>query len=309
MSVVSIVVPSYRGLHPEAVTPLLAMQQQTNCLCRDARGVRLHEPWNCAKGKHCVRMTPPMYLSSVVHWARNQNIALAMYGAPEDGTPPADYFFLQDDDMVGQPGDLQRLLAYKLDIVCGICTIKRDPPRPNIRFWRPDMCRFVDPIEWDWDATKLMEIDAAGAAFMVVKRRVFERMEQAYLDCEFERMEDERKFGSSDKIVDYWKKRAERRHEVWARAKEEKNWGMQDFWPFQFLANAEEGQIGELGEDVGFCWKAKKLGFRIFADPQVLPGHLGAYSYSIRDYRAYIEAGQASGQFQNLEENKVALCV
>lgn len=286
------------------------MMQETNCLCRAPNGSLTHAPWKCPSGKHSVRLMPPLYSSSVIHWARNWTIAQALYGQPNDGRPPDDYFFLMDDDMLCQPSYLRRLMSYKLDIVCGICTVRKDPPRPNIRFWNPERNSFVDPIEWDWDSQKLIEIDAAGAAFMLVKRRVLERMGQAHLNCEFERDEDWRKTKNEDargELREYWLEKSKLRREKFRRALEEKNWQGCDQWWFQFLTNVVDSQLGELGEDISFCWKAKKLGFKIYADPQVLPGHIGSYGYSISDYRDFVESAKKDGQMPEPRENKVAL--
>jgi hypothetical protein len=306
MATIDILIPTYRGIAPEAYSALIAMMQETNCTCRNSQGAPAHDPWKCPNGKHSVRFMPPLFQSSVVHWARNWCVAQAMYGQPKDGRPPADYFLLMDDDMVTEPKYLKRLLAYKTDIVCGICTVRKDPPRPNIRFWNPALRVFADPIEWDWDAQKLIEVDAAGAAFMLVKRAVFERMCKAYLECEFEIENDEKKADSPD-IREYWQERSQHRKRRFAEAFERNNWQLADFWPFQFLTDAVEDQIGELGEDIAFCWKAKRLGFKIYADPQVLPGHLGSYSYSIRDYRDLVEQSKAEGQMPAPRENRVAL--
>jgi hypothetical protein len=309
MATVDIVIPSYRGMHAEANGPLMAMLQKANCLCRDQRGGMIHEPWKCPNGKHSVRLMPPTYLSSVIHWARNQVLALALNGQPQDGRPPADYFLLMDDDMVVETDYLQRLISYKQDIVAGICTVKRDPPRPNIRFWNAERHCFQEPIEWDWDSLKLMEIDGAGAAFMLVTRKVFERMAEAYLNCEFEIQRDLRKIDSANPgpIIAYWAKRSEKRKSVVNKAKEEGNWSATDCWWFEFLDDIVDNQVGQFGEDLSFCWKAKRLGFRIFADPQILPGHIGAYAYSIRDYRAYIEEAKKNGEEIPQRENKPSL--
>lgn len=311
MAVIDIVIPTYRGIAPEAHSTLIGMMQNTACMCRDRlTGAPLHQPWKCNAGKHSVRFMPPLYASSVVHWARNQSVAQAMYGQPKDDRPPAEYFLLMDDDMVAEPGYLLRLVNYKADIVCGICTIRRDPPRPNIRFWDPIKASFHDPIEWDWDSQKLIEIDAAGAAFMLVKRRVFERMAESYLNCEFELAEDRRKMSTvSGELLEYWEKKAAARHARFERAEREGHWGGRDCWWFQFLDNAVDEQAGEFGEDLGFCWKAKKLGFKIYADPQVLPGHLGVYGYSIRDYKEFVQQGKAAGEIPELKECRVALGV
>jgi len=306
MSLVDVIIPTYRGIPPEALQSLTKMLQDTNCMCRDENGTPLHLPWKCTNKKHSVRLMPPLFQSSVVHWARNQAIAQGMYGQPKDGRPPAQYFLLMDDDMLSQPHYLSRLLSYKLDIVCGICTIRRDPPFPNIRFWHPEEKMFRPPIEWDWDSQKLMEVDAAGAAYMLVKRTVLETMSEAYLNCWFEIREDSRKFKGTS-VSSYWEKRAVERKKRFEEAREQGNWSARDGWWFQFLSNVVDGQIGELGEDIGFCWKAKQLGFRIFADPQVLPGHLGMYGYSIEDYRDEVERAKKMNPNLQLPENHPAL--
>lgn len=311
MAIVDIIVPTYKGIAAEAYSSLTVMLQQTNCACRNAQGAPKHMPWKCDAGKHSVRMMPPIMGGSVVHWTRNQSVAQALFGQPEDGRPPADYFLLMDDDMTSEPHFLKQLLSYKKDIVCGICTIRRDPPRPNIRYWNEEKAVFYDPVEWDWDSQKLMQIDAAGAAYMLVKRGVFERMGDAYLNCEFELAEDMRKLTSEDgkgELISYWEKKAERRRLRFQTALEQKNWQMADLWWFTFEKNVVNHQMGELGEDLSFCWKAKKLGYQIWADPQVLPGHLGNYSYSIKDHREFVEAAKANGSYKApKEQNQVAL--
>lgn len=309
MAVIDVVIATYKGIATEAYSPLLAMIQATNCFCKDHRtGAPLHPGWKCPNGRHSVRMTPPIYSSSVVHWARNQVLAQALYGQPDDGRPPAEYFLLMDDDMIVQSDYLSRMVSYKLDIVCGICTIRRDPPRPNIRYWKEEEARFYDPVEWEWDSQKLLEIDAAGAAFMLVKRRVFERMGKAYLDCEFEIAEDVRKGIDGPALREYWQKKSDCRRASFDQALQAKDWGHCDQWWFQFAQNVHDKQIGELGEDLTFCYKAKKLGFKIFADPQIKPGHLGMYGYGVDDYRSFIEQAKACGAYKTAESpNKPAL--
>lgn len=309
MPSINVVVPTYRGMITEANGPFAAMVQRTNCLCRDAQGRFLHEPWKCPKGKHSVRIMPPCFNSSVVHWARNQAVAHAMYGDNlNDGRPPADYFFLMDDDMLCEPDYLLRLASYKVDIVVGICTIRRDPPRPNIRKWNSELGAYTDYLEWDFDSQKLFEVGGAGMAFGLVKRRVFERMGQAYLDCEFEIAEDLRKFPENlPEIRAYWGKKAEIRKARFEDAKSHNDWGGCDQWWFQFAGNIVDTQIGESGEDMTFCWKARTLGFKIMADPQVLPGHLGLYGYSIRDYREMFELMRKEGQYKTPEDAEKAM--
>src|SRR6266478_672265 len=238
MAVIDVVVPTYRGMVTEANLPFISMIQRANCTCRDKQGAPAHQPWECTKGKHSIRMMPTIYNSSVIHWARNQAIAQALYGQPKDGRPPSDYLFLMDDDMCCEPDYLLRLASYKLDIVTAICTIRRDPPRPNIRTWDKANGCFHDILEWDWDSQKLFEIGGVGAAFMLVKRTVFERLGQAYLNCEIEIAEDLRKTAAGkDEILAYWARKSELRKARFEDALEKGKWGDADCWWFSFLNN------------------------------------------------------------------------
>lgn len=63
------------------------------------------------------------------------------------------------------------------------------------------------------------------------------------------------------------------------------------FW-FEFLRGPHGA---EWGEDVSFCWKARRLGFQIFVDTAVTPGHIGDYPYGVNDYLCYQDAVIASG--------------
>jgi hypothetical protein len=302
MAVVDIVIPTQRGIEHETNSNLSLMIRDTQCFCGT------HEAWKCPKGRHSVRLLP-VTSGTVVHWARNQAITMALYGQVDDGRPPAEFLFLMDDDMLCQPWHLNRLLSYRKDIVTGIATVRRDPPRPNIRMWDAEKEHFITPVEWDWDTNKLIEIDAVGAAYLLVKRSVLEEMAAAYLNCHFERLVDKRKFPNCQEIDAYWNKKAERRRARFEAATSEGgDWKEADGQWFQFLDNIADSQATELGEDISFCWKAKMLGFRIFADPQVLPGHIGKYAYSIIDYRDWVESGKDCGALpETMPANAVQL--
>jgi hypothetical protein len=63
------------------------------------------------------------------------------------------------------------------------------------------------------------------------------------------------------------------------------------FW-FEFLRGPHNQ---EWGEDVSFCWKARRLGYQIFVDTSVTPGHVGEYPYGVPDYLCYQESVLAAG--------------
>lgn len=300
MATVDVVIPSYGGLKDAARAALGDMVQFAQCRCRNTRtGALQHPPWECTRGNHHVRLVPTAMGKSVVHVARNHAVSMAMYG-PMAVERQADFFFLMDDDMVGRPEYLHRLLSHDKDIVSGISTLKKFPPIPNIRFWMKDEERFRDPLIWDWKADS-MEIDAVGGAFLLVKREVLEAMGEAWLACFFERREDERKVlddGLRFQLKAYWDRKSELRKKNFLDGSANDQIERMDCWWFQFLDNIVDSQVGEVSEDISFCWKAKQLGYKIYADPQVTPGHLGTYAYSITDYREKIEKDLATGKLK-----------
>ena len=60
-------------------------------------------------------------------------------------------------------------------------------------------------------------------------------------------------------------------------------------------------QVGEEGEDLSFCWKAKKLGFKIYAGPTGVPGHLGVYAYGVWDHETVCRGSEGAGTFPEIE--------
>lgn len=81
-----------------------------------------------------------------------------------------------DDDMVFDPDVLKRLLAHDLPIVGGLCHNRRDP-------YVPILIRKMDNglFSFMMNAPKgLVSVDATGAAFLLVKREVFEAIETRF---------------------------------------------------------------------------------------------------------------------------------
>lgn len=283
------------------------MMRHTECRCVVPHtGQLAHAPWDCKAGKHSQFLVPSIQGNSIIHWSRNAMIAKAMLGPQPASRPKAEYYLLMDDDMVVEPHWLKRMLSYKEDIVTGISTTKRDPPRPNIFNWIPERRKYEAPFSWDWKSEKLFEVDAVGTAFMLVKAVVLERMGQAYLDCTFERQEDARKYpGNEESITAYWDKKSALRTDKFNKAMDEGRDQDANCWWFQFFDNTFDEQLGEFGEDVGFCWKAQQLGFKILADPQINPGHLGPYAYSIKDYSEWAEMMKDTEQVKQLNQEQL----
>ena len=295
MAVIDVIMPSARGVEDETRISLLRMIDENQC--RHAS----HPPWECPQGKHDIMWLPP-FGTSIIHWTRNLVVSMALYAPHRAGRPPCDFVLMMDDDMVVKPHMLKRLLSHNLDFVAGICTARRDPPIPNIRYWRPDKHTFLTPSEWEWDSQKLIEPDAVGSAFVLVKRKVLEDMAEGYLSCLFDRAADKRKGYPTEQVDAFWDKKEKLRRANF----DSDNWKKKDCWWFQFLDNVDVEQLGEFGEDISFSIKAKQLGYRIFADPQVYPGHIGKYAYNIHDHIQFVADQKAKGNLVEVTDNNPA---
>jgi hypothetical protein len=218
----------------------------------------------------CILTPQPGISMSVVHWSRNELLVRLRKSGQ-----PADFVLFMDDDMDPPKDALVKLLKHDVDIVAGACTVRKDPPLPNFRTWNPENMEFR--TAWDWttvDGTYmgdgLVEVGGVGAAFMLVKTTVLDKLAEYYLSCRFER-----EHMGMDAFVARRVEAGRRKH-----AKETGN----DWW-FQFLPHPHGD--GEWGEDLSFCFKARECGYKIFIDSSVLPGHMGSYSYKITDYLSY----------------------
>lgn len=214
-------------------------------------------------GKAVIYDAPPIS-SAVVHWSRN-----ALIQSQLQSGKPWTHALLVDDDMVPEKDALLRMLAHGKDIVAGICTCRTDPPMPNIKEYDESTGNFGRI--WEWPEDRLFEVGGAGTGFMLLTRNVLEQMAQVYFDCLWE----QDYYGLSGEKLETLKKVR------LAKFDDDKTC----FW-FRFLPNPK-GDI-EMGEDMGFCYLARKYcGIPTYADPQVTPGHIGKYPYGIKDYKPY----------------------
>jgi GT2 family glycosyltransferase len=109
--------------------------------------------------------------SRQVDEARNELTKIALQ------IPEVTHLFWVDDDMVYPSNSLKRLLAHDKPIVGGLCHDRRHPYKPVIaryfdRSWGCDEGAYG----WlfDYPDDELIEVDATGGAFLLVKREVFE---------------------------------------------------------------------------------------------------------------------------------------
>jgi hypothetical protein len=216
-----------------------------------------------ASKMHCILTPAPGVSSSVVHWARN-DLLVNLRKAKQ----PADFVLMMDDDMTPPEDALIKLLAHDLDIVAGACTVRKDPPLPNFRVWLPELFSYRTAFEWP--ENELIEVGGVGAAFMLVRTTVLDKVGEYYLSCRYEREH----LGMNEETA--------RRLEGGRRKQAERTGN--EFW-FQFLMHPWGD--GEFGEDLSFCFKARECGYKIWVDTSVKPGHVGSYAYGIDDYMSY----------------------
>lgn len=87
------------------------------------------------------------------------------------------HIFFMDSDMTPPPDILPKLLAHDKDIVSGIA-FKRFPPYEPC-FFKSITDKGTEHY-WDYPENKLLEVEGVGMACCLIKREVFEKLEQPY---------------------------------------------------------------------------------------------------------------------------------
>lgn len=243
----------------------------------------------------------PIIQSSVVHWTRNSLIADLI-----KSKMPFTHVLFIDDDIVPEPDYLHRMLAHNKDIVAGLCTRRQDPPIPNARLYNQESKRFEELWEWP---DGLVEVGAVGTGLMLISRHALQQGMEIYLQCVFEKqiyginglLKAVKELGSQSEDGSWCFGDCGSEHSsgcIAARVAienvESKFSAMQkartaqfdedaNGWWFRFLA-CDNG-VGELGEDIAFCWSLKKYcDLKIYVDTTLQPEHMGDYGYSIKDF-------------------------
>jgi hypothetical protein len=167
-------------------------------------------------------------------WAitRGKNVALAS-GYQETLWIDSDIFFQVDD--------VQRIRSHGLPIVCAIY------PKKACRELACHVMPGVEQVVFG-QGGGLIELLYAAAGFMLVRRQVYEDVQQK-LDLP---VCDER-FGRP--MVPY----------------------------FQPFVRSDSSGHWYLGEDYAFCERARRCGYKIWADTTIRLGHVGNYPYSWED--------------------------
>lgn len=210
-----------------------------------------------------------MIPGGLVERARNA-AARTMLGAFRDpqGVSHCEWLLQIDGDMTFEAGALQRIVTTAFgecpwaDIVGGYCTLKGHPNLPTI-----------DTGSGLWEShfpgKGPVEVIRTGTAFLLVKRRVFEQMPEPWF-----RVRQPMRFLDAMAEVDNW-----------ARMKLDgqnpfRNLKGKPWEKLEQLASSDPSSApgaftpAEVGEDSGFCDRAKNMGFKIVVDTNVQVGHL-----------------------------------
>lgn len=213
--------------------------------------------------------------ASMIVWARNNLIKALL-----ETKRPWTHVLFWDDDIVPPADALVKLLSHQKEIIVGLCTCRTDPPVPNIRYWRSDLNRYEEIIQW---GEGLVEIGAGGTGFMLISRHALRQVADAYFDCRIER--------------DLYQMPDQLAKEMGQRRRAHFDQTGSCSW-FRCLPYAEG--ISEMGEDVSFCHIARHYcGLKVYCDTTVQPDHVGTYEFGIKDFLAHRDAWIKDAKCEN----------
>jgi len=151
------------------------------------------------------------------------------------------YLMFVDSDIIFTRAQINKLRKSNKDIIGGVYLKKKLPYAPVAN----------GQIRTEGDLMVMREI---GTGFMMIHRRVFERMIEAYPEIEYRPDSDEEKGVYHD-----------------------------FFRVGKFNGEKVNSNGRYLSEDYFFCMVARELGFNIYYDPSVLVGHAGGGIYPYPD--------------------------
>lgn len=169
---------------------------------------------------------------------RNRSL---MYTVADDYT----HLLLLDNDVAGDPGTVERLLSWNVDLVFGAYPKREEPLRFTVRTLPSGIGQFVDPHTRQPRPDGLAEVAGGPTGLMLLSRRCVEKMLAANAD----------------------------------------NWYADPFTPqgraydvFRFAVESNE----RFGEDHWFCEQWRRLGGDVWCDPHLTLRHYGDKTYEAR---------------------------
>ena len=203
--------------------------------------------------------------------ARNRNVGVHL--AKKMGVR---WILMADDDMIFPPDTLTRLIAANKDIVSGLCTT-RNSPYIITGYKKLGNDRYRDITYEELNQDGLTEVDGVGGACVLIGENVFNKipapwyaMPPSYVTPLLHSLQYNLHHNLSlDKIFD------QNKVEI----------------PTEF----SKTDSGVDGEDLYFCGLAKKFGYKIYLDAGLEVGHVGDWTYSIKDHLSYRGKDERTG--------------
>lgn len=216
-------------------------------------------------GKNGYEVSNPHWLiSGVVHWSRNNAIA----ELPDN----YDWVLFVDDDMLPERDALYRLLQHNEPIVSALTTSREIPPRLNVKAYSHEEDRFVviDKVKPD---TLVRGDIGVGTGFLLLRRDAVEAAIKSHLEAR-DWVEDmqpmlQRTGVHPDRIEEERARRSKIRKDL---AKS----GYVKPQVFDFLT-MDNGHT--MGEDISFCRRMLRDGWKVAVDTGVQVGHCGDFPY------------------------------
>ena len=219
---------------------------------------------------------------TLVEKARNESVRNMLRD------PNAGWLVQIDADMSFQPDALLRILqtAYgeipHADVVGAYCTLRGELALPTI-----------DSGTGTWESwypgSGIVEVMRTGAAFHLVKRRVFEGMADPWYRLRV----PSRPIDALAEIDNYCRIKFDGRNPF--RELPGREWERLEQCAKEDPSAAGDFTPSEVGEDSGFCDRARNAGFRIFVNTDIVTGHVETI---VRDWRAHKTAVENMAQQQ-----------
>jgi len=151
-----------------------------------------------------------------------------------------DWILFIDSDMVFQPHMVKEIIQtrekFDFDMLGGLCHQRMEPYQPTVYRRAANDAHGYTYLE-QWEEGAAVEVDATGMAFVIIHKRVFDRILQKNIGTDLPPLEERKRMAPPP------------------------------FFKWE----------GEYGEDFTFCQEAKASGSRIYVDTTIEIGHVGQH--------------------------------
>lgn len=223
--------------------------------------------------------------ATLVEKARNEAVRQVLQD------PNCGWLCFFDGDMTAPPDALVKLIQTAFgelphaDVVGGYCSLRGELALPTI-----------DSGTGTWESwypnSGTVEVMRTGAAFLLVKRRVFEGLKDPW----FRLRVPMRPIDALAEIDNFCRIKFNGTNPF--RGLPNAEWERLERCAIDDPSSAEQNFVpAEVGEDSGFCDRARNAGFRIFVNTDVVTGHVDTKTTSWVDHKKAIENMEQQNRF------------